>query len=276
MEFWTWLTADPTCRAAFITIVGGALGVAGNLWLNRKQHREAQLLELRRDVYLSCCELNLRMMQSLMNLGSSEYPVAKTLETMDQLSGATAKMHVIAEQATLAALMTLGRAMLQEFGSLTGKKIVIEGNVHELNAIRVQLDGLNDQLRDLQQTMQMLGREFTAATDPTAHSFRLGDAHARLSAASNLSEQFQRRQAALVEQNEKLHTSIIEIAGNLPDRLGPHIAELNLAVRDEIGLEIDQHWYRNRTKENIAAGGTISQQILKEVKDAIAERDAKS
>jgi hypothetical protein len=110
---WAWLMSlDAATRAAIIagaatmlSVLGALVGVFGNLWWNRRQHRDERSLNLRRDVYLEAIDvINRADRFALLRV----YPLSKNEveDTMTpELSGVCAKLHILGTKHLVSAVI---------------------------------------------------------------------------------------------------------------------------------------------------------------------------
>src|ERR1700704_2358509 len=109
---WTWLMSlDATTRAALITglatilsVLGALGGVFGNLWWNRKQHRDEKSMTLRRDVYLDAIDAINRASTFLTTALNPTKPSQENESTIvSELSGVCAKLHILGSKRLVSA-----------------------------------------------------------------------------------------------------------------------------------------------------------------------------
>lgn len=199
------------------------------------------MLSLRRDVYLDACELVVKAAQVMLNLANPEYPSTKAGAVIDEFSGALAKLHGIAEQPTVGALLTFTRALLENYAILASKKVCWEANSRELQTID-----------------QILIAQARARPRPATEAEVEKDLNRRVDTLLEQGLRKRRLQKLNVELQAELITRGIEVSA----QLGPLIAEVTLAVRRELRLSTNELWYRSEVDENM--------RLLKETTDTIA------
>ena len=107
------MSLDPTTRAALLTgsatilsVLGALGGVFGNLWWNRKQHRDEKSMTLRRDVYLDAINAINKASTFLTTTLLPVKPPQENESTIaSELSGICAKLHILGSKRLVSAVI---------------------------------------------------------------------------------------------------------------------------------------------------------------------------
>ena len=237
-----WLTANSTCRAAVITIVGGGFGIALNLWWNRKKHRETQLLSLRRDVYLEACDVAAEALQFATSISGADVKLAQSSPIMRRLSGIIGKLHMLAEQPTLQAIMKYHNAYYDEYAGLIPAKNCYENNEVTIEWLKQRVLGLS---------------RVNPSGDPAVTK-----------GIDDLTEKINKLERKNLELQKELFTAGLAV----PDRLSPLAVEVTLALRRELNLKLNEIWYREENESGIKQGKERINRVMAEVTRRMGEQ----
>jgi hypothetical protein len=268
---WAWLMSlDAATRAAIIagaatmlSVLGALVGVFGNLWWNRRQHRDERSLNLRRDVYLEAIDVINRADRFAL---SRVNPLSKkeVEDTMTpELSGVCAKLHILGTKHLVSAVIAF-QAGFDEW--------LMKVNRH--NRIVPEIDKLQQEVFQHIDETRSTADEFKARTDELvrlAKEFKVNPddkegSRKRAEHILKLSEEWSKRKTdvqveadRLREETRRMCVSRFSHIGksmylfiSIPKHLSPLIDEVTIAMKRELGLPVDEDWYKGEMKNKLA------------------------
>jgi hypothetical protein len=208
---WAWLMSlDAGTRAAIITgaatmlsVLGALVGVFGNLWWNRRQHRDERSLSLRRDIYLNAIDVINRASSfaaSKASLKSNKEGEDKDTITLE-LSGVCAKLHILGTKRLVSAVI----AFQTGFDEWQMK-------VNRHNRIVPEIDKIQQELFQHIEEIRSAANEFTAQSSEIVKlrkEFKVNpddkeDSKKRGQEILKLSEEFLKRRTDLQVEMDRL------------------------------------------------------------------------
>ena len=215
----------------------------------------------------------LKTMHSLMIMSDSRYPAEKTLGILSELAGVSAKMHAIAEQRTVSALMQFMSEISAIVMAASAKKIIFETNIREIASLDTEIARLQEHGEQLAKII--VAEKTGEATPPDPKQTQMPqDVGEALLQLSTRRDKLKEHRQALLAHNEKCREFLEKLGAQVPRKVGLHVAEVTLAVRSELRLAIDGAWYRFQMATNIVKSEMVDDQISGDLEAAVEERDA--
>jgi len=236
-----WLSSlDPSTRAAMIgacaTVISVAIafvGVVLTIRSTRVRAREDQLITLRREAYLEACDVTAEAVQFLVGLPDPNVTLASGMQVMRRVGGAMGKLHILADQTTLAVVMDYLNAFLDEYAGAAKIKAAHEMNATEINTAN--------------QRIALLTADPTLLTNPLAAEER-----------SKLRAQILK----LSQDNLTLAEQLIDYCEKIVDKLSERAIAVTLALRNELNLRLDENWYHESQTRNLQLNEARSKPLI--------------
>jgi hypothetical protein len=270
---WAWLMSlDAPTRAAIITsaatmlsVLGALVGVFGTIGWNRRQHRDERSLSLRRDIYLNAIDVINRASSfatSQVNPLKADKEGKEKDKVTAELYGVCAKLHILGTRCLVSAVI----AFQTEFDEWLTK-------VNRHNRIVPEIDNLQHELFQHIKGLQGETAKFTTESNEIvklANEFKINPddkegSKKRGQEIVKLAEEFAKRKTdfqvkidRLIEEKqrfaERRFTHIgqsLQFLTSIPKRLSPIIDEITIAMKSELGLPVDEDWYKGETKKSL-------------------------
>jgi hypothetical protein len=194
---------DLTGAATMLSVLGALVGVFGNLWWNRRQHRDERSLSLRRDIYLNAIDVINRASSfaaSKASLKSNKEGEDKDTITLE-LSGVCAKLHILGTKRLVSAVI----AFQTGFDEWQMK-------VNRHNRIVPEIDKIQQELFQHIEEIRSAANEFTAQSSEIVKlrkEFKFNpddkeDSKKRGQEILKLSEEFLKRRTDLQVEMDRL------------------------------------------------------------------------
>ena len=271
---WAWLMSlDATTRAAIIagaatilSVLGALVGVFGNLWWNRRQHRDERSLNLRRDVYLEAIDV-INRASSFASTKVRPFKSEKEGEDKDtitpELAGVCAKLHILGTKRLVSAVIVF-QAGFDEWST----------KVNRHNRIVPELDKLQQELFQHIDETESTADEFKARTDELvrlAKEFKVNPddkegSRKRAEHIMKLSEEWSNRKTDVQVEADRLREETgrmsekrfthmgksLQFYTSIPKHLSPLVDEITIVMKSELGLPVDEDWYKGQMKKMLA------------------------
>ncbi len=262
---WGWLMSlDQPTRAAIIgglatvlSVFGALLGVYLNLAWNRKQHRDEKSYNLRRDVYLDAIALVNRAVGSL-----GAFPNEDTKESDDklvvsrELLGACAKVRVLGGKRVIAAIIDFESSFEEWSRKFAAHETLYEQGGERQEEHRKEIDRLGKLFRtslpQRDQVARIIDEFDLSSSDPEALK-KARDAVA-------LWKELKAKWGEIEKQLDSIGTAVATTATEryqalassldyileLPTVFDPLLHEITVAMKMDLGLPINEHWYKDK------------------------------
>jgi hypothetical protein len=295
---WEWLMSlDAPTRAALIggaatvlSVFGALVGVYANLAWNRKQHRDEKSYSLRRDVYL---ELIGTIYRELVRLGEGlvlkegKLPDLNGSAVTQQLYAAFAKVQVLGERRVIVAVMAFEEIYNELSRNLSNQrnalKAVLERAENFPNEAKTPIKKLLDKdvnakiterdaapQGDLESRIGIVPAEGAKAPQDD-ESELLKQVNQAVKEANDLLESMSRLLDEFFQQVADVLAYILEIA----KKSGPALHELIVAMKSDLGVRIDEEWYKGEMEamleRSIRASKESSDRLHKDLRAKYAE-----
>lgn len=243
---------DPQTRAALIgagatvlSVIAAVIGVLLKLAWDRKKHTQEHLLNLRRDVYLSAADSIASAFQSLVSLGGPSAKIEDIQDRFSGLSGVIGKIHILGNRRSVKTILELQQGFVRCYAKLGWEKAFIqqEEKQNQIDSNTIAIARLEKQ-RD----------------DATANSDE--------KLASGLSKQISTlRNRDLKDRLELFDHQIALIKHTAAEltALEPLYSEAILALKADLGLVIDEDWYREEARRAHKATTETLEQVMRKV-----------
>ncbi len=203
---------NPTIGAALIGVVAGLAALVGN----RLEKKRQEFLELRRGIYLAAADAFSSGITYLSTMSEPAVTQTQGREILDSVSRVAAKVHIVATRPVVEAITTLQHALNVHYRAL----IVYKREADELASSLAE----NGQI--IQRAIQML------QNPPPNHVQIFGRVQA-----------LQKENRELGAKLHDLHWRMIDEWIERQPTLAAPISQAVLAVKKELGINIDAEWY---------------------------------
>lgn len=254
-----WLNALPLfvhllLAAAVIVLIGAAIYAsvsrAARNRAERDHHQRVEEREfaLRRDVYPAAAEAIARAQEFLARFPSGDLGREAAQAMIDQVMGALGRVHLVASEATLKATMALANEFSTAYLALTHKRQPLVELQNEIDSLATKISHLSYE-RD--QLLASITRMSGDGMDQ--HAGIWGDMNMRFDKLhreiANLSTERSDKISRLARLRRELAVEGAQASLALA-KLG---VPAYLALRQELGMPIEEMEYRTLTQRNIAA-----------------------
>lgn len=294
------MSLDAPTRAALIggaatvlSVFGALVGVYANLAWNRKQHRDEKSYSLRRDVYL---ELIGTIYRALVRLGEGlvlkdgNLPELSS-DVTQQLYAAFAKVQLLGERRVIAAVMTF-EEIYDELSRNSGNqrdalKVVFDKIKNFPNEAETPIKKLFDKLPGMDEDAKITERGVAAQGDLES-KIQIASAEEAKQLPEDESELLKEVNDAVREINDMLESMsklLDEVFQQLVDtfsyllevskKSGPALHELIVAMKSDLGVRIDEAWYKGEMEamleRSIRASKERSDRLHEDLRTKYAE-----
>lgn len=279
LHFWQLLTKiHPTIGAALIVL----LGTIVTLWLNRVEQRRQQLIDLRRDVYLSASDTLASVLEAMNTLADRSIPLAKMSEFMQRFAGHVGKLHLLGNSETVGAVIAFQRVYLEEYFRRAQLKVRLDVTVGDLQAVTQEMARLQERRFALARFWEATRIASQQGSPPQEINERLRIVQHEQEAINRDASTLERRQRELEGLSQGLEMQLFEMSPAIASALNPPLIRLTLLLRRELGLESDESYIEAMTSLTESSASRVQsfvhdyQQFLRERENRRAAADTRA
>jgi hypothetical protein len=268
---WSWLMSlDAATRAALIggaatvlSVFGALIGVYANLAWNRKQHRDEKSYSLRRDVYLEVIETIYRALVALAQglvAKDRKLPDGSGAEVTRELYAAFAKVQVLGERRVIAAVMAFEEVYDELSRNVGIRRETFEAMLEKIekfpNEPESLIKKLFGKLGQTNEDAKTSERDAAAQSDVDSRIQVLlaeeGNALAKdepelLKQVHDAVKELNGALASISSLLDELFKQIADVLAcllEIAQKSGPAVHELIVAMKSDLGVLIDEKWYK--------------------------------
>jgi len=167
------------------------------------------------------CDVSAEAVQFLATLPDETVTLTGGMDVMRRVAGAMGKLHLLAEQQTLESAMHYLNTFFDEYAVAAKSK-----GAYEMNAVEIQT---------AEQRMKLLSSDPVILSNPLAAEERM---------------KLRNQILALSNENLALTMELIDYCPKAVDRLNPAATNVTLGLRRELGLLMNETWYRDKQRRN--------------------------
>jgi hypothetical protein len=200
---------------------------------------------LRRSVYLRACDVAAEALQFVANLSDENITLEQCTPLMRRLAGLTSKLDMLADKESIAKLTAYQTAYYDEYAALVPAKRILEMRAATIEWLKQRLLNLS-QMPPTRQGGYEATKKF-------------------------LEEEI----ARLQQRNQEEQHDLFKRSIGVTDRLSDKAAKVAMALRRELGLKIDEDWFRNTVAASVRIGQARQERLLAEMDERLKkEREA--
>jgi hypothetical protein len=225
------------------------------------QRDRERTMALRRDVYLPAAEAIVRAQQALGEVGNLNKELPEIQKALNDAFAATSKIHLVADEATVRAVMGFFAALMPAYFELLRLRIPLSTRQYAANANQGVADRANADLLRTNELMKQFNLSGQTDQAAWARLVRQSEAEQKMAQDYNTAANTLRAQNMLeIQTMARRATQLsVEVARKFPEAV--------LAARLELGLPIDpaayQQLFMQQEADVIAATNAFFEQFGK-------------
>jgi hypothetical protein len=198
-------------------------------------------LDMKRDVYLGAAEATGKLLEYLSASSRMDVSEDHRLELVRNCSGLLNRVHMVANKETIIAFGEVQLCFVSRLLSIERRRFAVDQKSREIHALREQIDNSTGRQARIAEVLQGLGREigFDASQ---------GIPNSLLVEFQGLGGRIQELQDSLGDAYDVLLGLQLNLANEALEgglEVSEKFAAAVLTARDELGLDLDEKWYRD-------------------------------